>query len=92
GRLTSLGHWNAKRSSVPYLMYWALKCWLACFRDGVSLLVDMEGDSGRGELAISAVSEKIKSKFPQADEKLFCYWSSGVGERELYSLRLVSRM
>ncbi|GFU94401.1 transposable element Tc1 transposase [Trichonephila clavipes] len=39
----------------------------------------MEGDSGRGELAISAVSEKIKSKFVQADEKLVCYWSSGVG-------------
>ncbi|GFV35624.1 nucleic-acid-binding protein from transposon X-element [Trichonephila clavipes] len=38
----------------------------------------MEGDSGRGELAISAVSEKIKSKFVQADEKLVCYWSSGV--------------
>ncbi|GFT61672.1 hypothetical protein TNCV_4050481 [Trichonephila clavipes] len=50
----------------------------------------MEGDSGRGELLVSAVSEKIKSKFVQADEKLVCYWSSGVGERELYSLRLVS--
>ncbi|GFT87458.1 hypothetical protein TNCV_641691 [Trichonephila clavipes] len=33
---------------------------------------------------------KIKSKFVQADEKLVCYWSSGVGERELYSLRLLS--
>ncbi|GFV40539.1 hypothetical protein TNCV_2500661 [Trichonephila clavipes] len=52
----------------------------------------MEGDSGRGELVVSAVSEKIKSKFVQADEKLVCYWSSGVGERELYSLRLVSRV
>ncbi|GFW69592.1 histone H2A [Trichonephila clavipes] len=51
----------------------------------------MEGDSGRGELVISAVSEKFKSKFVQADEKLVCYWSSGVGERELYSLRLVSK-
>ncbi|GFU98564.1 hypothetical protein TNCV_3653951 [Trichonephila clavipes] len=38
----------------------------------------MEGDSGRGVLVISAVSEKIKSKFVQADEKLVCYWSSGV--------------
>ncbi|GFU77769.1 probable RNA-directed DNA polymerase from transposon BS [Trichonephila clavipes] len=38
----------------------------------------MEGDSGRGELLVSAVSEKIKSKFVQADEKLVCYWSSGV--------------
>ncbi|GFV31583.1 hypothetical protein TNCV_4790851 [Trichonephila clavipes] len=35
---------------------------------------------------------KIKSKFVQADEKLVCYWSSGVGERELYSLRLVSNV
>ncbi|GFU66117.1 hypothetical protein TNCV_2857901 [Trichonephila clavipes] len=52
----------------------------------------MEGDSGRGELVISAVLEKFKSKFVQADEKLVCYWSSGVGERELYSLRLVSSM
>ncbi|GFU93895.1 hypothetical protein TNCV_1661181 [Trichonephila clavipes] len=34
---------------------------------------------------------KIKSKYVQADEKLVCYWSSGVGERELYSLRLVRR-
>ncbi|GFV52024.1 hypothetical protein TNCV_1323771 [Trichonephila clavipes] len=50
----------------------------------------MEGDSGRGELVISAVSEKFRSKFVPADEKLVCYWSSGVGERELYSLRLVS--
>ncbi|GFU77649.1 hypothetical protein TNCV_3723111, partial [Trichonephila clavipes] len=47
----------AKRSSVPYLMYWALDVGLACFRDGVSLLVDMEGDSGRGELLVSAVLE-----------------------------------
>ncbi|GFU91867.1 hypothetical protein TNCV_3192531 [Trichonephila clavipes] len=38
----------------------------------------MEGDSRRGVLVISAVSEKIKSKFVQADEKLVCYWSSGV--------------
>ncbi|GFY23549.1 hypothetical protein TNCV_1038481 [Trichonephila clavipes] len=39
-------------------MYWALDVGLACFRDGVSLLVDMEGDSGRGELLVSAVLEK----------------------------------
>ncbi|GFT98240.1 hypothetical protein TNCV_790241 [Trichonephila clavipes] len=56
--LDIFGHWNAKRSSVPYLMYWALDVGLACFRDGVSLLVDMEGDSGRGELLVSAVLEK----------------------------------
>ncbi|GFX71418.1 hypothetical protein TNCV_3349121 [Trichonephila clavipes] len=49
----------------------------------------MEGDSGRGELMVSAVIEK-SSPIVQADEKLVCYWSSGVGERELYSLRLVS--
>ncbi|GFX58137.1 hypothetical protein TNCV_4048951 [Trichonephila clavipes] len=56
--LDIFGHWNAKRSSVPYLMYWALDVGLACFRDGVSLLVDMEGDSGRGELLVTAVIEK----------------------------------
>ncbi|GFV11573.1 hypothetical protein TNCV_975631 [Trichonephila clavipes] len=39
-------------------MYWALDVGLACFRDGVSLLVDMEGDSVRGELLVSAVLEK----------------------------------
>ncbi|GFW99845.1 hypothetical protein TNCV_3420741 [Trichonephila clavipes] len=39
-------------------MYWALDVGLACFRDGVSLLVDMEGDSGWGELLVSAVLEK----------------------------------
>ncbi|GFT20283.1 hypothetical protein TNCV_1008961 [Trichonephila clavipes] len=36
----------------------ALDVGLACFQDGVSLLVDMEGDSGRGELLVSAVLEK----------------------------------
>ncbi|GFV15473.1 hypothetical protein TNCV_4834991 [Trichonephila clavipes] len=49
------------------------------------------GGYGRRQWAVvSAVIEKSSPNSVQADEKLVCYWSSGVGERELYSLRLVS--
>ncbi|GFW63700.1 hypothetical protein TNCV_2566221, partial [Trichonephila clavipes] len=50
----------------------------------VSLLVRIaEGDGGAGRTGDFGGLRKIKSASVQADEKPVCYWSSGVGEREL---------
>ncbi|GFV30067.1 hypothetical protein TNCV_2445381 [Trichonephila clavipes] len=66
--LDIFGHWNAKRSSVPYLTYWALDVGLACFRDGVSLI----GGHGRRQWAGRTVGfgglQKNQSNSLQADE------------------------
>ncbi|GFW74874.1 uncharacterized protein TNCV_2677441 [Trichonephila clavipes] len=84
--LDIIGHWNAKRSSVPYLVYWALD--VDCLRWRSCILI---GGHGRrmweGENWWFQRSQKNSmSKFVQADEKLVCYWSSGICEQELYSL------
>ncbi|GFW64761.1 hypothetical protein TNCV_4450631 [Trichonephila clavipes] len=47
--LDIIGHWNAKRSSVPYLVYWALDVvclrWLSCILIGGHGWSQWEGEN-----------------------------------------------
>ncbi|GFV09015.1 hypothetical protein TNCV_194351, partial [Trichonephila clavipes] len=86
-RLTSL-HWREAFSKSPYLtLEGALDVVWPAFemKKAFPYWWTWKETVGGANCWISAVSRKNNVKFVQADEKLVCYWSSGVGERELYS-------
>ncbi|GFW34105.1 hypothetical protein TNCV_287871 [Trichonephila clavipes] len=74
--LDIIGHWNAKRSSVPYLEYWALDVDLPAFEIVHPDWWTWKETVGGGELMISAVSKNSKSRFVQANEN-----SSAIGRQ-----------
>ncbi|GFW98368.1 hypothetical protein TNCV_1092461 [Trichonephila clavipes] len=103
--LDIFGHWNAKRSSVTYLTYWALNVGWPAFEMVFPYWWTWKETVGGANWRFRRSQKKSSPNsckqteqkrplarsrsiyFVQADED----WSS-VGERELYSLRLVSRM
>ncbi|GFU51095.1 transposable element Tcb2 transposase [Trichonephila clavipes] len=81
--LDIFGHWNAKRSSVPYLTYWALNVGWPAFEMVFPYWWTWKETVGGANWRFRRSQKKSSPNSLQADEKLVCYWSSGVGDGQL---------